>query len=361
MQTRVLKTLMGLLRLGVVALCVGGLAAAQEQAAPQPFLIRLMNLFPPGYADRFGGVQVLADPGSGYGVRGFPLPFRVDARATFVDHPAYLEYSMGVRYHDTSFVAGRFENPDAGATLGVGHLEVTHNPGSGWQYGLLAQDQGRSSRATVGYVLVDGPVRLLSELGYGVQGAVRTPYVHLETSGGGSLSSGPWSVGVGSAVRGYVYPQQGQFSVDLSGSLTLRPDPHSTVTLSHFERWVLGDSALPDLAVGRYNQTNLDVVLSPDMRLGLLSLRNVQYHYQRSWLNAAASVNGLAATVRADPAGPLLVDLTPHYDWVAHEAGVRADLYYRAPWLSVLVGPSVDYLWGAGGGHWNVGLRVGVK
>ena len=142
-----------------------GFAAAQtapdpaqpQLSQPQPtFTARLLELIPSDYFGRFGSTTAFADSVSGYGIRGLPLPFKADARFTFISHPNYLEYAASLREGDTSYVAGRLQNDDAGATQGVGHLEVTHNPYTGLQYGALLQDQGRSSRFTLGYAWAGG-------------------------------------------------------------------------------------------------------------------------------------------------------------------------------------------------------------
>ncbi len=326
----------------------------------QSFSARLLNLFPSDYAGRFGSLQAFADTTTGYGVRGFPLPFKIDARLTYIAHPKYQEYGVSARYLDTTYAAGSYQNDAAGATRGLTHLEANHNPYVGWQYGGVYQEGGLS-KLSGGYAAVDGPVRLYTEAGYAFQDTTNSPFLHTEVSGGRSVTDGPYTVGAYATGRSYVFPQAAQFSVDLSASVTLRPTDYSSFTLSQFERFAIGESAIPALAVGRYTQTNLDAVLTPNARAGIFSMRSVEYHYQRSFLAATDAVNGVSLTVRTDVAPAVVFDLTPHHDFVAGETGLRADLYYRSDLLPVLIGPSVDYIWSPKSNRWSISLKAGVK
>ena len=358
--------------LTVPALCflsfsLPGLAAAQTAPAPAPpeptFATTLLNLIPADYFSRFASTTGFADSVSGYGIRGLPLPFKEDVRFTYVSHPAYQEYAASLRAFDTTFLAGRLENPDAGATQGVGHLEVTHNPYTGLQYGALLQDQGRSSRFTLGGAWASGPLRALAEAGYAVQGTVSAPYLHLEESAGGALyNQGPFTVSLYGTARSYFFTDAAQLSADLYAIFTVRPAPYSSVSFSQFERFAVGSSPVPDLAVGRYNRSNLDVVVAPRLALlGPLSWRDVQYHLQHAWQSDTNDLNLLSATLRADLAPALVLDLTPHQDFVASESGVRADLYYRSDAFPVLFGPSLDYLWKGNTSRWVFSVKAGVK
>jgi hypothetical protein len=338
---------------------------ATSQTSPNDpaltFTARLLNLFPADYASRFGSVQAFADSSTGYGVRFFPLPFKADARLTYISHPKYQEYGLSVRYADTTFAAGRYQNDAADATLGVAHLEVTHNPYTGWQYGGIYQDTGRSSRLNLGYAVTDGPVRLYSELGYAWQGTADAPYLHSELSGGKSVTEGPYTFGAYATGRSYVFPQAAQFSIDVSASATIRPTSYSSFTVSQFERFAVGESPIPDLAVGRYTQTNLDAVLNPNAKAGPFSLRNVEYHFQRSFLAPTVAVSAVSTTLRAEIAPFLVLDVTPHHDFVASSTGFRADVFYRSPDVPVLIGPSFDYILSPSGNRWVISLKAGVK
>ena len=325
------------------------------------FTAQLLNLFPSDYTSRFGNVQAFADSVNGYGVRYFPLPFKVDARLTYISHPLYQEYGISARYADTTFAVGRFENGDGGAKLGIAHVEVTHNPYTGLQYGAIYQDQGRSSRLNLGYAVAAGPSRFYGELGYAFQGTVDAPYLHFEASTGGSRTDGPFTVGAYGTFRSYVFPQAAQLSTDFSASVTYRPTDYSSVTLSQFERFVVGSSTIPDLAVGRYTRSNLDVVLNPNVKVGPFSLRNLEYHYQYSFLGTDGTANAVGFTVRADVAPAFVIDLTPHHDFIANETGLRADLFYRGADLPILVGPSFDYILTPTGSRYVITLKAGVK
>ncbi|WP_407539000.1 hypothetical protein Q0M94_12580 [Deinococcus radiomollis] len=350
--------------LGLTASASAQEAPTSQTSANDPslsFTAQLLNLLPPDYLNRFGSLQAYADTTNGYGVRYFPLPFKIDARLTYISHPLYQEYGVSARYTDTTFAAGKYENTDGGATDGVTHLEVSHNPYTGVQYGVIYQDKGRSSRLTAGYALTDGPLRYFGELGYAFQGKADAPYLHLEIAGGNSKTTGPLTFGVYTTLRSYIFPGVSQESVDLSASATFRPTDYSSYTLSEFERFVVGDSPIPDLAVGRYTRTNFDVVFTPKLSAGALSLRTIEYHWQHSFLATETEVNTVATTFRTDLAPAFVVDLTPHYDFVANETGVRADLYYRTTALPVLLGPSFDYFWSQKANRLTVSLRVGAK
>ncbi len=337
--------------------------APSDPAPPEPDIAaRLFTLIPPDYFGRFAGTTGFADSVNGYGVRGLPLPFKEDVRFTFISHPAYLEYAASLRYADTSYVAGRLENTDAGAALGVGHLEVTHNPYTGPQYGALLQDQGRSSRLTAGYAWANGPVRALAEAGYAVQGSVNAAYLHLGESAAVTLyNDSAFTFGVAATARSYTFFDQSQLSTDLSARFTVRPTHDSSVSIGQLERFVVGTSPIPDLNLTRYSLTSLDVTLAPKLTLfGPLSWQGAQYHFQRSWQASVDDANWLSATLRAD-LDPVVLDLTPHRDWVTNETGMRADLYYRSSAFPVLFGPSLDYLWTDNSRRWVFTVRAGVK
>jgi len=339
-------------------------APTSQDSANDPntsFSARLLNLLPAGYGERFGSLQAYADAINGYGVRYFPLPFKADARLTYISHPLYKEYGVSVRYDDTTYAAGRYQNDAAGVTQGIAHLEITHNPYTGLQYGALYQDSGASSRFTAGYAVTAGPLRYYSELGYAFQGKTDTPYAHFEVSGGKSVTDGPFTYGVAATVRSYLFPETSQESVDLSASVTVRPTDYLNFTVSQFERFFVGESPIPDLAVGRYTRTNIDVVLLPKVKVGPFSLRSTEYHRQTSLLRTETEVNTIASTFRTELASAFVVDLTPHYDFVASESGVRGDLFFRTDALPVLVGPSFDYIWSPTSSRWVISLRAGVK
>jgi len=333
----------------------------QDTPNPPEFSLNLENIFTPRYLRRFSSVQGVADPLHGYGVRAFPLPFTEDVRAAFVNHQTYLEYGVSVRLNDTSFVAGKFENTDTGATDGVTHLEVRHDPAAGVQYGVLYQDKGRSSRVTLGYAQQSQGARILDEVGYAVQGKASAFYVRLQANGNQRKVNGPLTASASEVARAYVFATGAQFSTDLYGSLSYRPTSGTTITLSEFERFAFGVSPIPDLAYGRYSQTNLDVVLLPDSAGKTLALRAIEYHGARSFLQTGTLLNTLSATVRLDAAPALVVDVTPHYDFVLNEPGVRTDLYYRSAALPTLIGPSFDSVWGKTGQRWIISLRAATK
>jgi len=180
----------------------------QPQRPNVSFTAQLLNLFSAEYLGRFGGVEGFADSSNGYGLRGFPLPFKADTRLTYVSHPAYQEYAVGVRYDDTTFAAGRYYNDTGGATEGVGHLEITHNPSTGLQYQALLQDHNRVSQLSAGWAATQGPFRMYAEGGYAVQGTgnydnVKGPdgyqeslFVHADVSAGRSITDGSATYGI---------------------------------------------------------------------------------------------------------------------------------------------------------------------
>jgi len=363
--------------LSLVLGTAGGLASAQTQP-PQPppstspndpnvsFTAQLLNLFSAEYLGRFGGVEGFADSSNGYGVRYFPLPFKADTRLTYVSHPKYQEYALSVRYDDTTFAAGRYYNDTAGATEGVGHLEINHNPYTGLQYQALLQDHNRVSQLSAGWAAAQGPFRVYAEAGYAWQGTgnydnvkgpdgyQESPFVHTEVSGGKSVTDGPATYGVYGTARGYFFPKSVQLSTDLSASVTVRPTDYSSVTVSEFERFAVGESQIGAYNFGRYSRSNVDVVATPKLSAGALSLRSAEYHFRYSFLGNETTLNNVAFTARADVAPAFVLDLTPHYDnersvnglTVTSEGGVRADLFYRNDALPVLIGPRIDYVFG---------------
>ena len=345
-----------LIGLSLLLLALWGEAGADAPSAvPSSFLANLLHLVPADYSSRFGNMAVLTGAG-GYGFRALPLPLGADLRLTYVMHPLYQEYGLSVRGADTTLRLGRFKNDAPGATQGVGRLEVSHDPRAGVQLSGLWQDGGHLSKLSLGYAGVEGPLRLLTEAGYAAQGDVSAPFAHLDLNAGRAFSQEGAQLVVGGTLRGYLYPQQGQLSADLSVALLLQPAPGLTLNVREFERFVAGDSVIPAFGVARYSQGDLDLVYTTGWRAGLLSLRSVQYHLERVWLEGRTSVNALSATVRLELTPSLALDLTPRKDFARAETGLRAELLFRPAGLPMALGPSLDYAWGADGSRWGLGL-----
>ncbi len=340
---------------------LGG-ALAQQDAPPSPFGVSLPFL-PARYSERFASGPVDGFAGGGrFGVRRLPLPLPVDVRLTLGRVPAGMEAGLEVRAQDTSAALGVFE-PSVGAdeTLPrVPRFQVIHNPAGGVQAGVNLQGAGFLSETHLGYAQrVDAlGLRVLGEVGFGVQASARSPFAHLEASAGrhGDAGTLHWNAAV--TARAFVFPTQWQRSLDLTGSLTWRPvaDQDLTVSAGHFERLSWGTVALPDLNVAPDRVTTLSASYQPPPQQGVLRLDGVSFTYTRHWLSPADNAAPLAATFSVN-FGASTVALAPRHDFMTGEWGVGATYLYRFGRLAV--GPRLDVRRLAGATTWTVGVAVG--
>ncbi|GAA5531817.1 hypothetical protein [Deinococcus aluminii] len=300
-----------------LTLTAPAVAAAQTPAAPALHL-------PANYVSRFGGTEVVAglDGGVSFGVRYFPLPFEQDIRFLLVKHPQYWEYGLTSRINDTTFAAGVFDN-GLNASVGIPRLEITHDPWKGTQYSGRLQGSGYYSRFTGGYAFttLQDRVRVLNNVGVAFQGDVVAPYTQTEVGGGYGKAFGKVNAGFGSTVRLYTFPMQkeAQGSLDVSVSASTALAPGLTVDASHFERFVVGKVAIPDLNFTRYEESNASVT----------------YRLPVSSTPPAFTVGALRSRLTRD--------------WTNQYTYLRNDVLFRANALPSLVGASVGYQWSRDG------------
>ncbi|EYB68313.1 hypothetical protein DEIPH_ctg025orf0182 [Deinococcus phoenicis] len=290
-------------------------AAAQSSAATAPAL-RL----PANYFSRFGGAEVVTglDGGVTFGVRGFPLPFQQDVRLLVVKHPRYWEYGLSTRSNDTTLAAGVFDN-GLNAAVGIPRLEITHDPWKGTQYSGRLQGSGYYSRFTGGYAFTAAQdrVRVLNNVGVAFQGDVAAPYSQTEIGGGYGRAFGKVNAGFGSAVRLYTFPvqKQAQGSLEFSVNANTTPVAGLTLAASHFERFVAGKVAIPDLNLGRYQETNASITyrLPVAGEPGAFGLGAVRSRVVRYWQDDKTDLyNDVLFRVKALPS---LVGASVGYEW----------------------------------------------
>ncbi|GAA5511793.1 hypothetical protein Dcar01_00506 [Deinococcus carri] len=306
------------MKIGAAALVLSAPAgaAAQDTAAPAP-LFRL----PPNYISRFGGTETLADSATGFGVRGFPLPFTQDIRLNLAKRPNYWEYALSTRLNDTTFAAGVFDN-GAAAKAGIPRLDVNHDPWKGVQYRGLVQGNGASSRFTGGYAFTafQDRVRVLNNVGVAYQGTAVAPYTQTEVYGNYGRSFGKVNASINSTGRVFTLPVQKevQGSIDVTVAGNVSPVEGLTLEASHLERFTAGKiTTIPDLNLARYYETNAAIT----------------YRLPVSEPNQFG-------------VGAVRTRLTNNSDKYTYW---RNDVLFRAGNLPVLIGPSVGYQWSPAG------------
>lgn len=340
------------LRPVILGLLLGSTAQAQGLFGLSAQDLSAQLRLPPDYFGRFGGLSTLGELDH-WGVRGFPLPLDQDVRLTLVRHPGYSEFGLQTRVQDTTLTLGSFENTDGAPAYGVSRLEAIHDPASGVQLGVAIRGAGRVSTFSLGYAKAFGPARALAEVGYAVQGGLRSPYAHLEVGAVAARSFGPLSLVLVQTARAFVFPEGTQVSADLAGNLTWRPDPALTFSLSHFERVVGGPATLSGLALGRERRSNLDLVYAPPGLGGPVNLAGLEYHFERYWYDPRPSRNELSGTLRLD-FGAVFLKLSPRYDFSLRELGLRSALLYRVGGFAL--GPLVEYVRTPDRARWSFGV-----
>lgn len=298
------------------ALALSTFAAAQTS----PFQFNL----PPDYLNRFGGAEPVVSSTDGYGVRGFPLPTPLDLRVSLVKAPTYWDGGLSLRASDTTFRVGRFYN--------VPTLEITHDPYKGAQFSGVVRGEGGLSVFSGGYASTSWQdrVRVLNNVGVAFKGEVTAPYTRSEVSVGYGQPFGAFNTYVAATARAYTFPLQRevQGSVDFYASASVSPVKGLLLSASHFERFVAGTSAVPDFALGRYQESNL----------------NATYRLDSAW---PVPEFGLGA-VRARSAR----------NWTNDYTYVYGDVFLRTSLLPTMFGPSVGYRVDPGGktGLWLFSL-----
>lgn len=290
---------------------------------------------PKDYWNRFNRIQAIASTRDGFGVRYFPLPLEVDLRVTLAKRPHYWEYGIGTRMYDTTFFAGIYDNgPDA--QKGIPRVEATHDPFKGYQATALWQGEGALSRFSVGHAWTfeQDKVRVLQNVGYATQNAVKEPFTETIASGYFPKSFDKVNTALSVTGRAYTYPlaQKAQASVDLTLSANVTPVPGLTFDGFHMERFAAGESVIPGFGFGRYRETAL----------------NTTYRMQY-----AADPEFAFGGVR---------ERFNHY-WTSNSSWAYGDLFFRTKYLPVLFGPSVGYYWSPDGksNKWVISLTTAPK
>lgn len=277
---------------------------------------------PPDYFGRFGSTQLVASSTDGFGVRYLPLPVKADVRLTLVKAPTYTDYGLSAQIGSLSAAAGVFYN--------VPKAELTNAPAAGLQWSGLVQGGPSHSHVSVGYATqVDGgKVRFLNNVGVAQQGAVTAPYTQSEVSAGYGRAIGGVNTGLSTTARLYAFPVQGkaQGSVDVNLALNAPLAQGLTLDANHFERFTVGEVAISDFGLGRYEA----------------SAANLTYR-----LPGQASFGVGAVRARAAR------------DWTGRSSTVDGDVMFRVDGLPVLIGPSIGYVAydaGAGTSYVRYGL-----
>ncbi|WP_369409112.1 hypothetical protein [Deinococcus arboris] len=278
---------------------------------------------PPDYLSRFGSTQAVASSTEGFGVRALPLPLKTNVRLTFVKAPTYVDYGVSAQMGSLSAAVGVFYN--------VPRAELTSAPAAGLQWSGVVQGKGAHSRFTLGYAsqLAEGRVRVLNNVGAAQQGAVTAPYTQTEVSGAYGKVLGSVNTAVYATARMYAFPVQGkaQGSLDTTLALNARLAPGLSLDASHFERFAVGEVAIPDFGLSRYH----------------------------------ASAASLAYRPGGAGFGVGLVRARAGRDWTSKISTLDGDLLLRADGVPVMVGGSVGYEWheaAPGANRWRFGLAV---
>ena len=226
---------------------------------------------PPDYFGRFGSTQLVASSTDGFGVRYLPLPVKADVRLTLVKAPTYTDYGLSAQIGSLSAAAGVFYN--------VPKAELTNAPAAGLQWSGLVQGGPSHSHVSVGYATqVDGgKVRFLNNVGVAQQGAVTAPYTQSEVSAGYGRAIGGVNTGLSTTARLYAFPVQGkaQGSVDVNLALNAPLAQGLTLDANHFERFTVGEVAISDFGLGRYEASaaNLTYRLPGQASFGVGAVR----------------------------------------------------------------------------------------
>lgn len=313
-----------------------------QTAALEPFKFQL----PSNYVNRFSSTEGVLDFGptlsdvDAVGVRAFPVPTPQDFRVSLVRHTNYWEYVLSTRIKDTTLQGGVASNGNA--LGGVARLEATHDPSKGIQYsGIIQSELGTASfsRFTVGYAFTvwENRIRVLNNVGIGYdwnsyfQGTPENPvlkirdgyetnliapYTFSQVSGGYGEPIGKefnWRLDANARLYTFPLDVKAQLSLDVTPSFVYRPVAGLTLTASHLERFVLGNSAFYIYNLDRYQESNASVTYripgTTDFGLGALRVRGTR-------------------------------------NWTGDYTYLRNDVFLNIKALPFLIGPSVGYQWG---------------
>ncbi|GAA0507496.1 hypothetical protein [Deinococcus depolymerans] len=292
----------------------GSVAAAQTAAPAAPASTGLR--LPPDYLSRFGSTQVVASSTDGFGVRYLPLPLDRDVRFTLLKTPTSWDYGLTGQFGSLSAALGRFYN--------VPRAELTSAPGSGLQWSALVQGGAPHSHFTVGYAtrVWDGRVRFLNNVGVAQQGGVTATYTQSEASGGYGRTYGKVNTGLYATVRVYAFPTQGkaQGSADVTAVVGVPLAAGLTLDASHFERFVVGESAIGDFGLGRAESSSVSLTYRPPPAGGF-GLGAVRVRASRDWLGKSSTADADVA-FRIDGV-PALIGGSVGYEWYETNASAN--------------------------------------
>ncbi|GGB67718.1 hypothetical protein [Deinococcus soli (ex Cha et al. 2016)] len=294
--------------LTAAGLALTGLASAQTAPAGGFQL-------PADYFGRFGNTQLVASNTEGFGVRSLPLPLKADLRLTLVKAPTYTDYGLSAQLGSLYAAAGVFYN--------VPRAELTSAPASGLQWSGVVQGGASHSRFSVGYATqVDGgKVRFLNNVGVAQQGGVTAPYTQSEVSAAYGRTFDRVNTAVYSTARMYAFPVQGkaQGSLDVTLALNAPLAPGLTLDASHFERFAVGEVAIPDFGLGRYESSaaTLTYRVPGQAGFGVGALRS---RTSRDWTNRVTTTDG---DLLLNVGLPVLLGGSVGYEW--HDAAPTAN------------------------------------
>ena len=332
---------------------------------------------PADYSKRFGSTAAVYDgTHSLYGVRYLPLPTPLDLRIVYVNRPAYSEYGLQARFKEATLLAGNFE----GGGSGIRTLKFDYFPATGFQTTSLIQGSDIKKEhylnySQFGYAQGWKTVRLTSAAGYGFNGTKSGAYLAWVLSDSRTFKAGQ-AVGlpgvkftVSASSRLWLYPVLGQIynSTTLSGKLGGQITDKLSASVSHLERWAVGNDVL-GFGYADYRESRLNTQYQINASLGPVTLRSAQFSAYRIWgspkdLN---NIEELSASIRTDLTPTLAVETTPAYDFYYGLPSIKAALLFKLPQLPSAVGPSIKYVWKPSdsnwtGSVWQYGLVITTK
>ena len=341
------------------------LLALLVTALSGPALAQNLNFkLPADYGSRFGATTALFDTANSlYGVRYLPLPTPLDLRVIYVAHPAYSEYGLYSRLPDTDVLVGNFE----GGASGIRTAKLDHNPDQGVQATTFVQGSSVAGEQYLNYTQIGYAqrwqlLRLTGAVGYGFHGPLSAAYLNWGLSGGRNFAVGQAlglpgvKLSISLASQLWLYPVIGKTysTTDIYGSLGGQITPKLSASVSHLERVALGNDVL-GFGNPKYRESHLNALYQPNVPLGPLNLRSVQFSGYRIWGSPTDlnNIEELSATIRVDLIPALSLETTPAYDFYYGLPSFKAALLLKLPQLPSAVGPSIKYVWKPTGSAWT--------
>lgn len=359
------------IRSGAVRNTVLGLTLLGGAASAQSFFGVTL---PPDYSTRFGAFTGVFDTANSlYGVRYLPLPLKYDIRLFFVTHPSYNEYGVYSRVFDTDILLGTF----AGGADGIQTASINHTPDQGVQSTTLLQTSSVPAEtylnySQLGYAHRWDFLRLSGTVGYGFLGAVSAPYTNIVATTGNNFNVGKalkvpgLTLNVSTTLRNWFHFTSAQqfTSINLYAALSGPPDPHLNFSVTHLERYGLGDDVLSfapgvlGFGSGTYRENRLNMIYKfslPKQVPAPLALRSVQFDGYVTWLNPTNISNQLklGVTERVTVNSSLALEITPQYDFYFGLPSIRAALLYTPASGTSAFGPSLIYTYKPANSNWT--------